>query len=284
MSNKHEYKDIRKIRYQILRELGFSSKKASKYSGRSLDVSKVTIIEEEVKDKKGNVKTVRRVQKDDAYYEAMANASEIYFQKWSGQDIKDIVENYQKYFNNVVRKKNDSVLTDWGFATQHEPYRSYTFRTVSMIMKRLNFNRKQAIFFLYYATQLDQPFEVVYREATSTQEFEIYKKAGFSGVIIRDKKKGKYYVKDGNELAIKDVYRIRYQLLREAGLSGAEARRFRGRAIDVSKIKLDSSGKVVRNKHWHNAVKKLRREMGLAPNTKPNKYWESAMKYRNKNK
>jgi len=282
MSKKHEYKDVLKIRYQILRELGFSSKKASKYRKRSLDVSKVTIIEEEIRDKKGNVKIVKNIQKDDAYYEAMAEASEKYFQKWSQQDIKDIVENYQKYFRSVIKKKNDSLLTDWGFATRYEPYRSYTFRTVSMIMKRLNFNRKQAIFFLYYATQLDQPFEVVYREATSTQEFEIYKKAGFSGVIVKDKKKGKYYVKDGEELTIKDVYRIRYQLLREAGLSSREARRYRGRAIDVSKIKLDSSGKIVRNKQWHNTVKKLRREMGLAPNTKPNKYWESAMKNRNK--
>ena len=281
MKNKHEYKDILRIRYQILRALGFSSKKASKYRGRSLDVSKITIIEEEVKDKKGNVKIVRNIQKDDAYYEAMAEASEKYFKKWGKQDIKVIVEDYQNYFNNVVKKKNDSVLSDWGFATQHEPYRTYTFRVVAMIMKRLNFNRKQAIFFLYYATQLDQPFDVVYREATSAQEFEIYKKAGFSGVVVRDKK-GKYYVKDGDKLAIKDVYRIRYKLLREAGLSGAEARRYRGRAIDVSKIKLDSEGKIVRNKQWHNAVKKLRREMGIVPGTKPNKYWESAMKHRNK--
>ena len=191
------------------------------------------------------------------------------------------MENYKEYFNNVVKKKNDSILTDWGFATQHEPHRTYTFRVVAMIKKRLNFNRQQAIFFLYYVTELDQPFDVVYREATSAQEFEIYKKSGFSGVIVRNQK-GKYYVKDGNELTIKDIYRIRYQLLREAGLSGIEARRYRGRAIDVSKIKLDSNGKIVRNKHWHNAVKKLRREMGLAPRTKPNKYWKDAMKNRNK--
>src|SRR5690606_36945818 len=109
MKNKHERKDILKIRYHILRELGFSSKKASKYRTRSLDVSKITIIEEEIKDKKGNIKIVKNIQKDDAYYEAMAEASEKYFQKWSRQDIKDIVVNKQKLCNNVDRKKNDSL-------------------------------------------------------------------------------------------------------------------------------------------------------------------------------
>ena len=77
--NKDKYKNILKIRYKILRELGLSPKEAAKYRGRSLDVSKITIIEEEVKDKKGNVKIVKKINKDDAYYDVIAEASENIF-------------------------------------------------------------------------------------------------------------------------------------------------------------------------------------------------------------
>lgn len=150
MKNRSRYNRLRKIRYQVLRDLGYSVKEAQRLRSRSLpwlDTSGVRINRKTGKVIKG--KNYQRLVKD--------------------YDIDDYAERTKTI-------KNDTVYSRWGMLTSDERYQNETEKYVNYIRKTFNLSNDQAYYFLYMMISNNMTFEEAREQLLTSEQFEMYDK------------------------------------------------------------------------------------------------------------
>src|SRR5690554_1749237 len=150
MKNKTRYNRLRKIRYQVLRDLGYSVKEAQRLRSRSLpwlDTSAVRVSRKTGKVIKG--KNYQRLLKS--------------------YDIDDYVD-YTKTL------KNDTVYSRWGMLTNDERYQAETEKYVNYIRKTFNLSNDQAHYFVYMMISNNLTFEEAREQLLTSEQFEMYDK------------------------------------------------------------------------------------------------------------
>lgn len=150
MKNRSRYNRLRKIRYQVLRDLGYSVKEAQRLRSRSLpwlDTSGVRINRKTGKVIKG--KNYQRLVKD--------------------YDIDDYAERTKTI-------KNDTVYDRWGMLTHDERYQAETEKYVNYIRKTFNLSNDQAYYFLYMMISNNMTFEEAREQLLTSEQFEMYDK------------------------------------------------------------------------------------------------------------
>jgi len=150
MKNRNEYNRLRKIRYQVLRDLGYSVKEAQRLRSRSLswlDTSAVRVSRKTGKVIKG--KNYQRLLKS--------------------YDIDDYVDRTKSI-------KNDTVYSRWGMLTNDERYRDETEKYVNYVRKTFNLSNDQAHYFVYMMISNNLTFEEAREQLLTSEEFEMYDK------------------------------------------------------------------------------------------------------------
>ena len=150
MKNRSRYNRLRKIRYQVLRDLGYSVKEAQRLRSRSLswlDTSKVRV----------SRKTGKVIK---------------------GKNYQRLLENYDidNYVDYIKTRKNDTVYSRWGMLTHDERYQDVTERYVNYIRKTFNLSNDQAYYFLYMMISNNMTFEEAREQLLTSEQFEMYDK------------------------------------------------------------------------------------------------------------
>lgn len=150
MKNKTQYNRLRKIRYQVLRDLGYSVKEAQRLRSRSLawlDTSGVRIS-----------KTTGKVIK--------------------GKNYKKLLRDYDidDYVDRTKSIKNDTVYSRWGMLTNDERYQDETEKYVNYIRKTFGLSNDQAHYFLYMMIKNNLTFEEAREQLLTSESFEMYDK------------------------------------------------------------------------------------------------------------
>lgn len=150
--------EIRRIRYQMYRDLGYTPKEAQAMRGRVVDISHIKVDRSTGKIKKGRV-----------YKEQLKTV--------------DVV-NYEKEYRNLIKTNADgkvdssrSVYQGWGYRTQDRRVRDYTANYVKKIQNDMGINNEQAYFMLYYMTENNIPYKRAKVDMMVNKEFELYAKA-----------------------------------------------------------------------------------------------------------
>lgn len=163
--------EVRRIRYQIYRDAGYSVEEASRLRSRSLDVSTVRLT------KTGSIDKRTRV------YKSMVSEryTEKRFDKYK-ENIKYTSTDDKTFLNKDI---NDTTLSDWGYLTYHKEdeiydskrakYRDDTARMVKYISKDMKVNNKQAQYMLYYMLSNDLTYFEAKEQMYVDPLFEIYR-------------------------------------------------------------------------------------------------------------
>lgn len=150
MKNKSNYNRLRKIRYQVLRDLGYSVKEAQRLRSRSLpwlDTSGVRISSKTNKVIKGkNYQRLVKVYDIDAYADR----------------TKTII--------------NDTGYTRWGMLVNDVRYRDETEKYVNYVRKTFNLSNDQAHYFVYMMIRNNMTFEEAREQLLTSEDFEQYDK------------------------------------------------------------------------------------------------------------
>lgn len=150
MKNKSNYNRLRKIRYQVLRDLGYSVKEAQRLRSRSLawlDTSGIRVNQKSGKVIKG--KNYKKLLKD--------------------YDIDDYVDRTKSI-------KNDTVYSRWGMLTNDERYQDETEKYVNYIRKTFGLSNDQAHYFLYMMISNNLTFDEAREQLLTSEAFEMYDK------------------------------------------------------------------------------------------------------------
>lgn len=162
---KERYNEIRRIRYQALRQAGYTPKQANRLASRKINVGNLKT------DKKGKVdknnpqfkKLVDRIKRD------FTSISQV---RSSNYDrINKTINDYKDMAYSV---KNDTVYKRWGMLTHDERYRDRTMRVVKMLQKEHNLNIDQAYYMLYYMVYFNKSYDDAINELLSSRDFEMY--------------------------------------------------------------------------------------------------------------
>lgn len=150
MKNKSRYNRLRKIRYQVLRDLGYSVKEAQRLRSRSLawlDTSGIRI----------NRKTGKVIK---------------------GKNYKKLLKTYDidDYVDRTKSIKNDTVYSRWGMLTNDERYRDETEKYVNYVRKTFGLSNDQAYFFVYMMISNNLTFEEAREQLLTSESFEMYDK------------------------------------------------------------------------------------------------------------
>src|SRR5690554_6621300 len=150
MKNKTRYNRLRKIRYQVLRDLGYSVKEAQRLRSRSLpwlDTSRVRV-------RRNTGKVIK------------------------GKNYKKLLKVYDldAYANRTKTLKNDTVYSRWGMLTHYERYQKETEKYVNYIRKTFNLSNDQAYYFLYMMISNNLTFEEAREQLLTSEQFEMYDK------------------------------------------------------------------------------------------------------------
>ena len=150
--------EVRRIRYRLYRDLGYTPSEAQAMRGRSVDISHIRVDSKTGKIKKGKV-----------YKEKLKTV--------------DVV-NYEKEYRNLINTKpsgrvddSESVYQGWGYRTQDRRVRDHTAKYVKKIQNDMGINNDQAYFMLYYMTENNISYERAKADMMVNKEFELYAKA-----------------------------------------------------------------------------------------------------------
>lgn len=148
-----------KIRYNLLREAGFSPSEARKMrtwgSKRGVNIDFVKY------DKRtGKIKYNRE------YYNEVNKLKNVRISKTM----------LQSFLDNANSIDNDTIYTHWGLLTHDERYRDNTSKLASQLQKTYGWNNDQSYYFIYNAFENGLDFDSNYKELTSSEGFEMYKK------------------------------------------------------------------------------------------------------------
>lgn len=150
MKNKTKYNRLRKIRYQVLRDLGYSVKEAQRLRSRSLawlDTSGIRMNQKSGKVIKG--KNYKKLLRD--------------------YDIDDYVDRTKTIIN-------DTGYTRWGMLTNDERYRDETEKYVNYVRKTFGLSNDQAHYFLYMMIRNNLTFDEAREQLLTSEAFEMYDK------------------------------------------------------------------------------------------------------------
>ena len=158
------YNEIRRIRYHALREAGYTSKKASQLSSRSINI--------------GNLKTDKhgKVDKNNPQFKKLVDNIRFDFfdrpiKPVNFDRINKIINDYKVFAYNL---ENDTVYTDWGMLTHDKRYRDKTLKVVKMLQQEHNLSNDQAFYMLYYMFQFNKSYSDAIDELLSSRDFEMY--------------------------------------------------------------------------------------------------------------
>ena len=143
--------EIRRIRYAVLREAGYTPQEASRLRSKAIDVRNIEL-DENGKIKKGlNYKRKSRVVGVDL-----------------GVD----------YFNQL---ENDTVYSRFGMITQDKRYKDRTTQVAHAIQLDIDCNEKQSFYLLWFMIESGMSYEEAKRELLSSKKWELY--AGRRGSV-----------------------------------------------------------------------------------------------------
>lgn len=138
-----------RIRYQILRDLGYSPQEAKRLQSHKMDVDDV------------------RLKKDGTIMKY-------------GVDYKEVKQSavYDMYVKDSLKIDNDTGYSRWGMMTQDKRYKDKTSAMAHRLQKELKINNKQAYYLLYYqmTQEPNKSFKQLKKEIMTTEEWEMYAK------------------------------------------------------------------------------------------------------------
>ena len=136
--------EIRRIRYAVLREAGYTPKEASRLRSKPIDVRNIQL------DKDGNVKRG------------------LNFKRKSRVVGIDLDYDYFK------KLENDTVYSRFGMITQDKRYKDRVMRTVQAIQTDTDCNEKQSFYLLWFMIESDMSYEEAKRELLGSKKWEMY--------------------------------------------------------------------------------------------------------------
>lgn len=136
--------DVRKTRYQTLRQLGYSSYEAQKYRSYGFD-------------------PYASAEEINAYLE---HKSKTINDKSSYQEGYDIIKIARTYDKLPKKQKNHKlgVYSSWGYITHDDKHKDETMRKISAIAKKFNITIDQAYHLVYTAYKHNITLERAKRE------------------------------------------------------------------------------------------------------------------------
>lgn len=136
-----------RIRYQILRDLGYSPQEAKRLQSHKMDVDDV------------------RLKKDGSIMKY-------------GKDYQEIKQGarFDLYRKESMSIENDTGYSRWGMLTQDKRYNDRTSALIHRIQKELKCNNKQAYYLLYYHMTQDtkKSFTQIKKEVMTSEQWEMY--------------------------------------------------------------------------------------------------------------
>lgn len=172
--NKLSRNETLRLRYKFYRDLGYSSKEASKLRSRSLDISTLKVTTDKKTKEKRFVKNkeyreLKKVYKDDKVY----------------NDYREKTKNH--------KKDNFMIISDYAFLTYHDEdnyykmnkeqknkvkfYQNETSKMVKYIEKDMNATNDQAYYLLYYMYIHDVTYSQAKMQMKYDPTWEEYKRA-----------------------------------------------------------------------------------------------------------
>ena len=146
---KRSRNEVAKIRYQMLREAGYTVDEARKLRYQKLDVSDVKI-----KDKK--------IVKNRKYQQILKTLK---------------VENkYSNYNQEMIKVKNDTVYSRWGMLTQDKRYKNKTAEVVQFIKKDMKIKDDQAYYVMWFMHTNNLSYRQTKEQLMTDSNFEKYRK------------------------------------------------------------------------------------------------------------
>lgn len=136
--------EIRRIRYALLREAGYSPQEASRLRSKPIDVRDIEL------DKNGKIKKGSN------------------YKRKSRSICVDLDVNYFK------RLENNTVYSQFGMITQDKRYKDKTMKVVQAIQRDTGANEKQSFYLLWFMIESGMSYEEAKRELLSSRQWEIY--------------------------------------------------------------------------------------------------------------
>jgi hypothetical protein len=136
--------EIRRIRYALLREAGYSPKEASRLRSRPIDVRDIEL------DRNGKIKKGLNYKR---------------------KSISIVVDLDVNYFRGL---ENNTVYSQFGMITQDKRYKDKTMKVVQSIQKDTGCNEKQSFYLLWFMFESGMSYEEAKRELLSSKKWEIY--------------------------------------------------------------------------------------------------------------
>lgn len=136
--------EIRRIRYALLREAGYSPQEASRLRSKPIDVRDIQL-DENGKIKKG-----------------------LNYKRKTRSIVVDLDVNYFKGL------ENNTVYSQFGMITQDKRYKDRTMKVVQAIQHDTGCNEKQSFYLLWFMIESGMSYEDAKRELLSSKKWEIY--------------------------------------------------------------------------------------------------------------
>ncbi len=136
--------EIRRIRYALLREAGYSPKEASRLRSKPIDVRNIQL------DKNGKIKKGLNYKR---------------------KSISIGVDLDVNYFKGL---ENNTVYSQFGMITQDKRYKDKTMKVVQAIQRDTGANEKQSFYLLWFMFESGMSYEEAKRELLSSKKWEIY--------------------------------------------------------------------------------------------------------------
>jgi hypothetical protein len=136
--------EIRRIRYALLREAGYSPQEASRLRSRPIDVRDIEL------DRNGKIKKGLNYKR---------------------KSISIVVDLDVNYFRGL---ENNTVYSQFGMITQDKRYKDKTMKVVHAIQRDTGANEKQSFYLLWFMFESGMSYEEAKRELLSSKKWEIY--------------------------------------------------------------------------------------------------------------
>ncbi len=136
--------EIRRIRYAVLREAGYTPQEASRLRSKSIDVRNIQL------DKNGKIK------------------KGLNYKRKTREVSVDLGADYFKGL------ENDTVYSQFGMITQDKRYKDRTMKVVHAIQKDTGANEKQSFYLLWFMIESGMSYEEAKRELLSSKKWELY--------------------------------------------------------------------------------------------------------------
>lgn len=136
--------EIRRIRYALLREAGYTPQEASRLRSKAIDVRNIKL-DENGKVKKG-----------------------LNYKRKTREVGVDLGVNY------LGGLENDTVYSQFGMITQDKRYKDRTMKVVRAIQHDTGANEKQSFYLLWFMMESGMSYEEAKRELLSSKQWELY--------------------------------------------------------------------------------------------------------------